>query len=154
MFAIFCIPEASYVKVLQKYVLHDNYQIEDTSTIARRYFSKQGRGFTMIPWRTTIYEVLPNPTYSLDRYNNWVWVKETATFNSYSKLAEFCRTWFPDGKFIAADAKELQNGNPFEGVANVGLDYPIECFEIHEIIDNKIVSTGRVCVCIPTKASK
>ena len=157
MFAIFCIPEATYVKVLQKYILHDDYRIGDTTTLSQRYFVKHDRGFTIVPLRTKIYDILPNPSYSIghhDSYNNWIWVRERAVFEKYSELVEFCRSWFSSGYFSAADVKEFNQDDPKEGVANPTLDYPNECFEIHEILDNRIVSTASICVCIPTKASK
>jgi hypothetical protein len=154
MFAIFCIPEATYIKYISKYVLKEEY--DHSTDRFKRFFLREGRGFTIIP-RTKIYDVLPNAAYSLDTYNNYVWLRENAIFNTYKELTKFCNAWFIDGKFIAGDIRNIQKNehdDPYEGVANPGMDYPNECFEIHEIVDNKIVSTASICVCIPTKASK
>jgi hypothetical protein len=154
MFAIFCIPETTYIKYLCKYVLIEQY--DRPRDRFSRFFLREGRGFTIIP-RNTIYDVLPNTADFLDIYNTYLWLRENAIFNTYKELTEFCNTWFIDGKFIAGDIRNIQGNkydNPYEGVANPGMDYPSECFEIHEIVDNKIVSTASICVCIPTKALK
>ncbi|MHB8132178.1 MAG: hypothetical protein ACYDEX_24745 [Mobilitalea sp.] len=166
MYKIFFIPESRYIQSFYRYQLHN-----------QRWFSipvPDGQ-FIIIPSRSTIVPSIKSP-YDKE-HQNYVWVKDDLTLPSFDKLKEFINLWFIKNMFcgtitdgsskedIDTSWKQLTNSafalppvplasiqaHDFDSYANPYLYYSNECFEIHDIINNKIRGTAEIKVCLQTK---
>ena len=148
MYKIFCVLNGLYIKAWHRYKLISSKGEEAYfwhKGEAGLFYQSTGEQF-LVTTSTVIHETLPEVADG-SFYTN-IFVREDYEFKSLLAIEEFTNTWFSKGIFQGVYIPEQFKIDAAKQYANGDEQYTYSAYEIHRIVNDKIVEHAAICDCI------